>query len=222
MLHNINVTDSKYYHPEEAELDLNSQALTNQDIQELILPFLDAHPEIKVLNVSHNHIGNEGAKMLAKNLTLTSLNIGNNWIGDPGIRALAENKMFVSLAAYYNSFGEDGVIALAENTTLQKLKLSADCFGTKGAKALASNSSFSLEIIGKPNGGLKNKEVMEIAAIFAETAAITPFSDHVRTIVSNSISKISMFSQLDASEAGGNPLTPLQTSLLKGFVGFRN
>lgn len=38
----------------------------------------------------------------------------------------------------------------------------------------------------------------------------------------NSISKFSIFSQLDASESGGNPLTPLQTSLLKGFVGFRN
>jgi hypothetical protein len=34
--------------------------------------------------------------------------------------------------------------------------------------------------------------------------------------------KLSLFSQLDASPANGNPLTDLQQSITKGFVGFRN
>lgn len=35
------------------------------------------------------------------------------------------------------------------------------------------------------------------------------------------VSKIGMFSQFDASESGGNSLTPLQSSLVNGAVGFK-
>lgn len=61
------------------------------------------------------------------------------------------------------------------------------------------------------------------AASGQDTARVLSYDPKLSQLITSlrGLSKNSMFSQLDASESGGNPLTKLQTSLLEGFVGFK-
>lgn len=56
------------------------------------------------------------------------------------------------------------------------------------------------------------------------TIRVMSYDPNPRQLASSlnqTVSKTGIFSQLNASKSGGNPLTPLQSSLLQGFVGFK-
>jgi hypothetical protein len=133
---NLPLTDTKFYHLEKNKLDLHSQQLTDQDIQQIIIPFLQEHPEITKLNVRSNCIGDNGARALASNTTLTKLAIWDNRIGGNGAKALASNTTLTNLDVSYNRIGDDGAKALASNTVLETLDVSSIEIGHSGVKAL--------------------------------------------------------------------------------------
>jgi hypothetical protein len=68
-------------------------------------------------------IGDEGAKALAQNSSLTTLNLYNNGIGDEGAKALAQNSSLTTLNLEYNGIGAEGAKALAQNSSLTTLNL---------------------------------------------------------------------------------------------------
>lgn len=88
------------------------------------------------LNLSGKNIGDEGAKVLARNANLTSLNLTNNNLSFQGVKALAYNTNLTSLNLSYNNIGDEGAITLASNTTLISLDLSYSKVWYEGAVAL--------------------------------------------------------------------------------------
>lgn len=85
----------------------------------LIRSLLD-HPALEELDLSHNHIGDRGARAAAKLLShsrLRSLNLANNQVRAPGAQSLAH--------------------ALAHNTNLLSLNLRLNCIEDEGGQALA-------------------------------------------------------------------------------------
>ena len=98
------------------------------------------------LNLSHNHICDEGAKYLAdflkENRTLTQLYLYNNNIGVEGAKYIAEslkiNNTLTQLDLFNNNIGVEGAKWIAEfikiNSTLTQLYLSGNNIGIEGAK----------------------------------------------------------------------------------------
>ena len=72
-------------------------------------------PKLSSLNLCNNNIGDEGAKAVAANTTLTFLNLCSNKIGVEGAKALAANTTLMSLDVSYNEIGDEGAKALAAN-----------------------------------------------------------------------------------------------------------
>src|SRR4051812_14319293 len=102
--------------------DLSRQGLNDDDII-LLVNALAKNDYIQSLDVSFNHIGSAGARVLAANTSLQSLNLCGNHIGAEGAIALAGNTNLRSLKLRGNGIGVKGVIALAGNTSLQSLNL---------------------------------------------------------------------------------------------------
>ena len=118
----------------------------------------DSNIAIERLDLTHNNIGNVGAKALAEGLkvnkTLTSLVLYENKIGNEGAKALAEglkvNETLKSLVldvqrndtgTAASGIGDEGAIAMAEalkvNKTVRGLYLYLREFGYAGAIAMA-------------------------------------------------------------------------------------
>jgi hypothetical protein len=83
---------------------------------------LEQSSSLQELVVSDNHIGDEGAKMLAaalsQNSSLLELNLNGNEIGDQGAKALgaalAQNVSLTTLYLAWNQIGPEGEIALVD------------------------------------------------------------------------------------------------------------
>ena len=138
--------------PEEIDIITMRQELDSEDIK-IICDFLKSYPEISALYLYENQIGDEGAKALAANTTLTTLVLGRSCIGDEGAKALAANTTLRAIELTGNHIGDEGAKALAANTTLTSLNLSRNHIGDEGAKALAANTTLcAIELTGNRIG----------------------------------------------------------------------
>nr|XP_055043110.1 dynein regulatory complex subunit 5 isoform X1 [Misgurnus anguillicaudatus] len=113
----------------------------------LVSHLLD-HPSLLELDLSHNHIGDRGAKAVSKLLNgskLKKLNLYNNRIRGPGAQALAKalsrNTTLTSLILRLNRIGDEGGQALGQalmkNKTLVNLHLGANKMTEPSAMALS-------------------------------------------------------------------------------------
>jgi len=127
---------------------VNQMTLTVDVIRDVIIPFLQDHPDITTLNLYKNNIGPKGTKLLAEflqaNTTIKSLIISDNHIGSEGVFAiaslLASNKTLNEINLTFNHIDEDGAkvlaTAMSHNTTLSGLNLRDNPIGDKGALSL--------------------------------------------------------------------------------------
>lgn len=120
-------------------------------LKEVIL----ANPQLSVLKLSYNTLGDEGAEIIASSLQLPTgghhthlsiLDLGFNSIGDCGceaiaVHALAGNHNLQTLCLSGNQIGEKGALSIAgamlHGSTLLKLYLTANKIGPIGMKAIA-------------------------------------------------------------------------------------
>nr|XP_057941960.1 dynein regulatory complex subunit 5 [Doryrhamphus excisus]XP_057941969.1 dynein regulatory complex subunit 5 [Doryrhamphus excisus] len=120
----------------------------------MLVCYLVNHPSLTELNLSHNIIGDRGAKAVGKLLQsskLEILNLSDNLIQDSGAgsiaAALSKNCPLLSLNLRINRVGDDGGqaigAALLNNTTLRHLHLGANMMTAPTAvtlsEALAKN-----------------------------------------------------------------------------------
>jgi hypothetical protein len=111
MLHN-NITDEELTTQTQGnEINLYNRNLTDKDVIQMIVPYLQQHPEITVVNLSVNNIGDPGAEALAET-SITNLDVSDNKIGDKGAKALARGNL-TELAITQNRVGDEGIAALA-------------------------------------------------------------------------------------------------------------
>lgn len=71
-----------YYHEKSKTLNLSLTEANAQDVKDYIIPFLRNHPEITTINLSNNHLGNEGIRKFAEYIHnhpgLVALDLSNN------------------------------------------------------------------------------------------------------------------------------------------------
>jgi Ran GTPase-activating protein (RanGAP) involved in mRNA processing and transport len=89
--------------------------LSNNDVPKIV-SYLNKHHEITQLYLLNNHIGDEGAILLAKSKTLKMLELRNNDIGKKGVTALASSSIHM-LDLQGNKYKSVGLIAIAQNNT---------------------------------------------------------------------------------------------------------
>jgi Leucine-rich repeat (LRR) protein len=117
-------------------LNLWACRLNVQNIDSIVLPFLEQNPQITELRIAGNDIGDEGSKLLATNQTIKKLDASVNNITDIGVAALCQNKNITCLHIDANSFTEKAMEVLANNAALTELHISLNQLHTnidKGA-----------------------------------------------------------------------------------------
>ncbi|GAX76083.1 hypothetical protein CEUSTIGMA_g3526.t1 [Chlamydomonas eustigma] len=112
--------------------------------------FVGSSSRVKALSLSHNHIGDDGMKILCvglrQNKSVTALDLPDNDIGNVGVAelaaSLAHNTSLTQLQLAYNHISDDGAKALAEfvkvTMSLKKLGLSNNKIGKVGCQALTA------------------------------------------------------------------------------------
>lgn len=123
----------------------------------------DLESKIKVLNISKNKLGKEGAKLLAEviehNSFLEVIDISKNSIGVSGAQALSlslkNNKSVKFINLFNNKITFDGAKAFAENvlpfnTVLEFLEIGHNRIRDKGLKAISNG------IIKNPQSNIKS------------------------------------------------------------------
>lgn len=116
----------------ENQLLLSNKQLNDEDVT-VIFEFLETHPEITTLDVCNNNIGNAGAKLIAKNVSLKIIVAWGNNIGDEGAIALANNLTLIALDLGENGISDKGAETLGHNTTLTALILEGNNISKIGA-----------------------------------------------------------------------------------------
>ena len=118
---------------------------------ELLAGALTQNKSLKIVNLSRNNIGQEGAKNIAEalkyNASITTLELDRNPIGDDGITKLAEslwiNKKLRKLNVVSCQIGDIGAKAIAEafteNKTLRHLEIWKNNIGDEGVVLLAES-----------------------------------------------------------------------------------
>ncbi|WP_454781736.1 hypothetical protein [Legionella sp. WA2022007384] len=84
-------------------LDLSNQQLTGADIK-MLLEALVSNTHLVRLNLANNLFGDEGAYLLAKALRVSELNVSHNHISDNGIKAFIENNDLDAINVQGNAF----------------------------------------------------------------------------------------------------------------------
>ncbi|HAU2018002.1 TPA: GALA protein, partial [Legionella pneumophila] len=107
----------KSYDKNHNQLTLSFLNLTDNDIP-LLCEFLQHHPAITSLDLSHNDITASGVKLFVNKTSISSLNISHNNIGPEGAKSLSEDSHITTLDVSFNSIGDDGIKALAANAKL--------------------------------------------------------------------------------------------------------
>jgi hypothetical protein len=129
------------YALKEGKLLLLNLEMTDRDLMNDIMPFINANPVITLLNVQDNKLTWKAALALSHNKTIRTLHIGGNTIGDLGAEFLSENKTLTTLDAWANEIGDKGAKALSRNKNIKKLNLFANDVKEQGAIALSQNET---------------------------------------------------------------------------------
>jgi len=145
------LTQIAYNEPNKKELDLSYRTNSGQpklkatDIKSLVIA-LAQNTIIDHLDLGFHDLGDEGATILAKNLTrIKHIQLRENLIGPQGAQALASNRYFIELGLHGNNIGDEGIAAFANNTTLEELRIGNNDITNHGIKLLATNNTlFSL------------------------------------------------------------------------------
>jgi Ran GTPase-activating protein (RanGAP) involved in mRNA processing and transport len=136
-----------------SQIDLCRRGLGDEDA-ELIRYTLRTNPQLAVLKLGYNNLGDKGACVIAPSCSkdgrhhqsLAVLDLGFNSIGDEGLTALslhmiAGNHILRNLYLSGNNFKQKGAVALAgailHGCGLNRLHLSANSVGPSGIKVLA-------------------------------------------------------------------------------------
>ncbi len=76
---------------DDEKIELSCQNITDQQLIDLVIPYLKQNPQIKKVNLSGNTLKNRGVKALAIIDTLEELYLDGNPINKKGAKALASN-----------------------------------------------------------------------------------------------------------------------------------
>lgn len=132
-----------------AEYLFRSTIITSLNISNNGLPNLDAkcfdNKSITHLDLSYNHIDEEGAIRIAQSSVITHLNLGSNYIKDKGAISLADNNSITHLNVSHNKIRDKGAIFLSKNDKLITVDVSHNPLTFKGVQAL-KNSKIKVEM----------------------------------------------------------------------------
>jgi Leucine-rich repeat (LRR) protein len=79
--------------------------------------------QVQNLNLSQNHISDDGAEYIAKLPSLINVNLTSNQIGDKGVQALRDAKKLVILDITQNVVTAKGFLEICKNKTIKILQL---------------------------------------------------------------------------------------------------
>ncbi len=116
---------------------LNTFCLYNQSIQEALWEVLKNKLSLPHINLE------KSCGIDYRNGTLTSLDLMSNLIGDDGARLLKDNRTITNLSFYANGITEKGAMALASSNVITHLRLTANQIGDTGAAAFKDNPSIT-------------------------------------------------------------------------------
>ncbi len=130
----IDLNDPRYFDPKELSLTVTNYRLNNEDVQESLIPFLQQHPDIKIINLSGSlNMEYGGAHMpleyvedsikagliteISNLSNLTHLDLSRNYMQEKSVAALAflfgKSTQLIHLEFGDNRMGEQEVKILA-------------------------------------------------------------------------------------------------------------
>ncbi len=119
-------------------------------------------PHLESLNLKGARIGDSGAQLLARQLSLKTLNVADGGIGVVGCAALGGSPVLESLDMSGNRIGGQGPEYLAGSESIKKLRLCCCGVTDPGIEALSKNKRLtSLDVSGNHIG---NEALKELAA----------------------------------------------------------
>ncbi|MEY3182979.1 MAG: hypothetical protein RLZ35_964 [Pseudomonadota bacterium] len=127
-------------------LDLSHQDLQDNNILELCEALQDCY-YVRSLDLSSNHIGDQGAIALAQSRFITYLDLSYNVIGDEGAIALSQSQSINKLDIALNNLTNKGIIVFLQNQFFISLDISANPLvrlkATKEAQLLDKSMSYN-------------------------------------------------------------------------------
>ncbi|XP_036355589.1 dynein regulatory complex subunit 5-like isoform X1 [Octopus sinensis] len=162
-------------------LHLHRSKIDDEKTRMLMYHLLD-HPSMEEIDLSHNYIGDRGAKAIGKLITscdrILKLTLCNNRIGIIGGQALAhaliKTHKLMLLNLRLNRIGDEGghciFKALTKNTSLQELNVAANKMGESTAIALSQVLRTNINLVSidiscndlKEDGGKLIRESLEV------------------------------------------------------------
>jgi len=133
--------------PKLTELDLTRRypQLTDSDMEQLAAA-LQNNKNLRVLILSEDGIGDNGVRILAQALlttNVTTLDLSGNHISDEGARALFKVPSLTSLIIGGNDIGNEGITEIRENITIRTLVIDGNDIDDNGAAAFLTNSTIT-------------------------------------------------------------------------------
>lgn len=128
----------------ESKLDLNKKDIFDNDVP-LVRDFLLKNPQINNVCLRYNHLTEEGIKLLAHVSSIKHLDISDNHLGPKGAKIIATTMLQLeSLHIGNNNIGMEGTIAITQLQEYKLSKLSILSTDTKTPKILLNHpvSSF--------------------------------------------------------------------------------
>lgn len=163
-------------------LNLRHKSVTAKELDEHVIPFLNAHPNISGFNISTNTpgatLGIEEVRLLLKCTYLYNLSIAQNNLGDEAAEILATHPAVQVLDISENALGAAGASALAKSN-IKCLNISNNNIGDLGLQAFAKNRSFLLLDASRNNiSGVGVTALAEILTLKHLNLSSNPIGDH--------------------------------------------
>lgn len=118
-----------------------------------------AQMSLETLSIDDNNIGNEGAKALARNSSITQLSVSNNSLTGEGISALATHPSVWNLNIANSSFDKASLTALSKNKIMRWLNVSNSNLSADDAITLAAHTK-TIEEVDFSNNPIGNKGII--------------------------------------------------------------
>jgi hypothetical protein len=148
--------DFSVYHDEPEQLGLIGLGLTDTELKEQVIPYIKAHPEIELVQLSDNNLTDVSSEALSE-LTIRSLILEKNKFTQIGAMVLAKNTHFIAVNLNYNDIGDEGLKAFKDNTNILTLHVRGNKISNEGVRWITVNQtlrSLSLEENPITNAGI--------------------------------------------------------------------